>query len=435
MSISRGTAILLILFGLCGPARAGLYYSGELQAELPSQWQGFLIDQRALRNLAVIPSRPGPFRTEYQAAVRKLEEAAKTRKLSADEQADLGALCVRLGTVDKAVNLLRAAQREHPEHFPIAANLGTAWQLQGDLAQARLCLHQAVKLAPAKWKKAEELQLKLVGLRLKQGKKFSGLDDLFGVKFQAEGGNYAAGQLSAAERKKLPADAVALTQQLALWLPGDASILWQLAELANVQGDVRIAASIMDGCVKEFAVSDPELRQHRRVLRAAADALAKAGDNKSKTMHAGHVSTFKPRSRRPLLMGIRSADLPPIRPTGVNELPWSVLAETLVDSKAKATFPKYLRDLDGRQISLAGFMQPIRDDVELSAFLLIEYPVGCWYCETPEMTGLAMIQMPRNKAATLTRSLIKVTGKLQLNATDPEDFLFTIKDAKVGEAD
>jgi hypothetical protein len=33
------------------------------------------------------------------------------------------------------------------------------------------------------------------------------------------------------------------------------------------------------------------------------------------------------------------------------------------------------------------------------------------------------------------RGLVKVTGRLVLNRTDPEDFLFLLKDAKFGEAD
>ena len=56
-------------------ARAGLYYSGETFAELPSRWAGFLLDHRALRAAGV--DRPGngpasPLRDEYRAAATKL---------------------------------------------------------------------------------------------------------------------------------------------------------------------------------------------------------------------------------------------------------------------------------------------------------------------------------------------------------------------------
>src|SRR5947209_8385157 len=149
---------------LAGTAHAGLYYSGETQNELPSQWRGFLLDQRMLRSIGSKPlagAAANSARTAYEAAVGKLQEIARIRKLTPDELADLGALHIRLGDSAKAVEVLRTAQREHPNHFRIAANLGTAWQLQGDLEQAAGALQQAVRLAPGKWQKAEECQLRL----------------------------------------------------------------------------------------------------------------------------------------------------------------------------------------------------------------------------------------------------------------------------------
>src|SRR5438094_1406971 len=158
------TSALLVLI-LTSTSRAGLYYSGEVYAELPSQWRGFLLDQRTLRNIGVKPVGgrvANPARKRYEGAAAKFEKISRERKLTADEAADLGAVYVRLGEPGKAVDILRAAQREHPNHFRLVANLGTAWQLQGDLEQAAVCLEQAVRLAPGKLQKAEEYHLKLV---------------------------------------------------------------------------------------------------------------------------------------------------------------------------------------------------------------------------------------------------------------------------------
>jgi tetratricopeptide (TPR) repeat protein len=142
---------MLVCFLLSSSARAGLHYSGETYAELPSQWRGFLLDQRTLRNIAV-PAKAGvevnPARLRYEAEAARLE---KKQPLSADEHGDLSAIYVRLGRANDAVALLRLAQREHPNHFAIAANLGTAWQLAGNLEQAALALQDAVRLAPGKW--------------------------------------------------------------------------------------------------------------------------------------------------------------------------------------------------------------------------------------------------------------------------------------------
>ncbi len=169
-------ALAALGFGLflafAAPARAGLYYSGETYAELPSQWRGFLVDQRMLRTIAFKPvgtASPSPARTRYENEAAKLVKLTRERKLTADEAADLGAIYVRLGDFGKAIEVLGPAQREHPSHFRLSANLGTAWQLNGDLTQAVSALQQAVRLAPGKSLKAEELHLKLVRQRAKQG--------------------------------------------------------------------------------------------------------------------------------------------------------------------------------------------------------------------------------------------------------------------------
>src|SRR5438105_12497548 len=78
--IAFATRLICLLAGCCflvAPAKAGLYYSGETYAELPSQWRGFLLDQRALRNLAV---RGTPLSPESTSRTGYLEEATKLQK-------------------------------------------------------------------------------------------------------------------------------------------------------------------------------------------------------------------------------------------------------------------------------------------------------------------------------------------------------------------
>src|SRR5438874_11598902 len=102
----RSLAALLVSLSAAPVVRAGLYYSGEPFAELPSQWRGLLLDQKILRTIAIKP-RPGlpasQERTKYEEALAGLEKASHDRKLTADEKADLGALYIRLGNPAKAV--------------------------------------------------------------------------------------------------------------------------------------------------------------------------------------------------------------------------------------------------------------------------------------------------------------------------------------------
>ena len=220
-------------------------------------------------------------------------------------------------------------------------------------------------------------------------------------------------------------------QQLALWLPADGRLLWQMAELAAVTGDVATGAAILDGCVTEFGMREPELREHRQALRDAAAS----GDPNARPAHDARSFPLKPKSSRPLVHKMDQADLPPIDPKGVNVLPWTVVTETVVDRKFHPSFPKYLKELDGKQVQLTGYMQPLGEQDEGSAFLLIEYPVGCWYCEMPEATGIVLVELADGKTREATRSKLHITGRLTLNSTDPEDFLYTIKDAMAVETD
>ena len=423
-----GTIVLLML---PAAAHAGLYYSGEPLAELPSHWRGFLRDHKSLRSVA---AKPGPgkpasaMRDRYLSLAEKFEKLTKERKLTADEKADLGAIYVRLGEATKAVNLLRDAQRENPKHFYIAANLGSALQMLGDLRQATFALQDAVRLAAEKLKPAEELHLKLVTLRSKK-KGLAELDELFGVRWVAGDGTYIPGKIAEKERNKLPEDAVALMQQLALWLPADGPVLWQLAEMANMHSDLSMAAAMMDGCMTQFGMQSKETNLKRQLTQEAVDERADKGE------HDGQHSTFKPISKQPLLVRVDESLLPPISPTGVNGMPWTLISDTSIDRKSRPTFAKYLQDLDGKQVSLTGYIQPLDGAQDLVMFMFIENPVGCWYCDMPEPTEIVFVELPDGKSTPFTDVMVRVTGRLVLNSTDPEEFLYYIRDAKVAEID
>jgi hypothetical protein len=415
----RRVAVLLLL--LAPPAaRAGLHFSEEAFAELPSQWRGFLLDLRRLRGVAAT----GPDRPRYEQAAARLSAKAE---LSADEAADLGALDVRLGQVERALAVLQPAQRRHPYHYRLAANLGTAWQLAGEPDRAAALLELAVRLAPGRLQRAEELHLALVRHRAREPKGTTGPDDLFGVRFVGPSGKYEPGRLAPEEARKLPADAVANVQLLALWLPRDARLVWLLAELAAAGGDLSGAAALADACVTEYGLTDPDLREHRRLLRAAADAQEKAGPV-GRTGHDGHA--FRPRSSRPLPGRADRGDLPPIDARGVNALPWAVLAETTLGPDRRPAFAAYLRELDGKQVTLIGHMQPLGPEAR-GAFMLVEHPVGCWWCEAPTTTEIVRVEPAGGAPRAFTRAPLRVTGRLVLNADGPPGLLYALREARV----
>jgi len=415
MSYRPAIALLSALL-LQAPLHAGLYDSGIKWAPLPAQPRGYLIDQRALRMLAV-PRRLDAPRSLLQESqenrLTQFAQLAKQRALSADELADYGALLIRFGKLESAVEVLQPAIETHPKHFRLHSNLATASQLRGDLERASTLLTTAITLAPDEWRSLERYHLRLVRLRLReqgQSGRDDTLDDLFNQPLDS---------------KDLPPDAIAIVQQLGLWLPGDARLLWLFAELLARQGDYRTAAAILEGCMSELGLASPAVREQRRKWLTAIERIEAVGEHV--------VSRFIAKSPRPLLSRFDPSLLPTIQADAVNPLPWVVLDETLIDRGFRPTFPSYLSKLEGKRVRLSGFMQPLGDGPDLSAFLLIEFPIGCWYCESPDRSGIVQVELPQGMTTPFKRQFIVVEGLLQLNRTDPEQYLFRLTGAKVAD--
>lgn len=422
---SNGVRVVwLIIFVVTQPsvAFAGVYSSLEPTNPLPAKWRGFLPDHRALRMVAADPTAnvalpPSALREAYADLALTLDTASKGRRLTATEAADLGASFVRLGQAERAVGVLRTARRHHPDDYRLAANLGTARQLAGDLAGAVEALTDAVRLAPPSRNKAERFHLELVKRRVREGKTpLDSWDDLFGTEVDYD-------------RGKVPPHAAAIVQQLCLWLPTDGRLLWQLAEIARATGDVRTAANILDGCVAEFGMASPNLRARRTKYRSEADALAKNAE------HATHAGTLTFASARPLGSTFDPSKLPAVKADRANALPWPALGETTIGKGFTPKFLTYVESLDGKMVTLVGYSAP-SGDADDGAFLLTEYPIGCWFCESPDATGIVRVRLAGDGDATgVAKGIIKLTGTFRLNRHDPERFLFHLEDAKRGITD
>jgi len=98
------------------------------------------------------------------------------------------------------------------------------------------------------------------------------------VRFVGEEGIFAPGTLAAAEKAKLPPDAIAVVQQLILWNPDDGRLWWLLAELYNAEGDYRAAARSYKLAVDEAKFTATELRRHSSEVLPGAIGLSVAAD-------------------------------------------------------------------------------------------------------------------------------------------------------------
>jgi hypothetical protein len=232
----------------------------------------------------------------YLRQVRELEAREREGTLPLEGRINLGAYYLRLQQPQKAIGVLEPRAREGAP-FTLWANLATAYEQAGLPDRALTARDLALKAWPATYpgwdsfqlrfyRKVEKYQLDLLKLRQKEAQRRPGrndlrLDDLFpGVEFVGASGKYEAGGIAPAQWGEVPADALALVEQMLLWSPFDERLQWLLGELLNAGGDVRAAVMVLgplvnkqQGSAQWSSAAPPELREHYRVLAAAYPAV------------------------------------------------------------------------------------------------------------------------------------------------------------------
>jgi hypothetical protein len=238
-------------------------------------------------------------RKKYQERRTELERKLRSGSITVDDQIDLSAYLIRLGQYDAAIDVLTPLAARDRGNYLTLANLITAHQLNGQLDRAFAYLIQVKGGRPRElpgvskeqldwYARADSFHWKLVDLRYRESLKRAPsssrelitLDDLLGVRFVGASGQYEGGQLAAEQREKLPRDAVAIVQQLLLWLPNDSRLYWLFGELLNAAGDLEHAKTVFDECRDVRRRFDPEeLRAHRQIIDEALSARVTSPSN------------------------------------------------------------------------------------------------------------------------------------------------------------
>ena len=314
-AVSRNLSILLLgcLLVSARPARAGLYNPSELPAGpdasraqvLPLPFPLF---RDRVTDLYLGVLRPEhPLHKRYVQQVEQLQTRVRANSASVDDQISLSAYLIRLGQMNEALELLTRLEGRQRGNFLVYANLAVANQRAGHLKRAVDYLTLVKDYWPTErpgwsqtqldwYKRAEAFHSRLLRLRYAESRdQIAGpprapanVDDLFGVRFVGDGGQYEAGKLAAEQRAKLPPDAVAVVQQLLIWLPDDTRLYWLLGELLNAQGDIEAASKVFDECRGMPRHLDaPELQKHRQIVQEAVARLAPADTGSDLAAPAG----------------------------------------------------------------------------------------------------------------------------------------------------
>lgn len=301
----RFGAVLVLLAGT-PPLQAGLYNPAEPE-EATLNLKDFARFRQTLESLRFLSFPNVPFEyplwNRYSVA-SQASAAGLPKSLTVTQRISLSAYYLRTGKNREAQTVLQPLVGPESKHFLALCNYAVSQQ-PDRVADAITYANRALKVWPT-WaglteeqrqlvrqlgwdeerfelcKKAETYHVKLLILRRKEPQKrpveAEQLDALFGdVRFVGESGQYEPGKLAEAERKKFArgglAEAIAIVQQLLLWMPSDARLLWQLAELYNADGDRVNAYRAFEACagLGGFNFRPRELVEHRQSVKKDLD--------------------------------------------------------------------------------------------------------------------------------------------------------------------
>lgn len=106
------------------------------------------------------------------------------RSLQADQYqllSDFAWYEVRVGNLKKAITLLEALYKAHPKEYNIVANLGTAYELAGDLPRALEFIKRAVEIDPASHYRSEWIHVNILEQKISSNPDYTRIINL-GIK-------------------------------------------------------------------------------------------------------------------------------------------------------------------------------------------------------------------------------------------------------------
>ena len=111
---------------------------------------------------------------------------------------------------------------------------------------------------------------------------------------------------------------------------------------------------------------------------------------------------------------------------------WTVLRHTRVMEDDRrglytASFPAEVQALEGRTVTLSGFMLPLDTDAKARHFLLSKYTPVCFFC--PPGQPNEVVEVTAKSGVALTDRMLTVTGRLSLTHQTDKGMFFRMDQA------
>jgi hypothetical protein len=112
---------------------------------------------------------------------------------------------------------------------------------------------------------------------------------------------------------------------------------------------------------------------------------------------------------------------------------WGTLAKTYVVRKNggvfTATFPRAIQSLNGKRVTLVGFVTQVHDRQPNQQFLLSATPILCTHCTHPDPS--AIVEINTKKPFAGSSEPVRVRGTLQLITEAPNALVYRLINSEV----
>jgi hypothetical protein len=321
-----------------GRARAGYYTTIDTPTEVSPNQDYERVFTDVLANLKTISldkaDRESAIRQRYLLIDAMGSQGALELK-TLEQQLNYSAVLIRRGKPKQALDFLLPFYPKHQTNFVLLAHLASAQflaaaQAMDDalvkdnpaarselLSKAQEYQKGALDSWPSRWDQLDEEQRKFMGALRWEPKDFdrnrlyetyllrlmrhrfrevrlpkSGpsrpetLDPIFvfgpentPVRFVNEQGAFEVGRIAAKEMEKLPGNAVAIVEQLLIWMPGDDRLFWLLGEVLNASAmnvkeeDKREEMRLKNEMIKNAQRVFTYLKQKNTLINTTTDPI------------------------------------------------------------------------------------------------------------------------------------------------------------------
>ncbi len=114
---------------------------------------------------------------------------------------------------------------------------------------------------------------------------------------------------------------------------------------------------------------------------------------------------------------------------------WDNMRKTRGTLKTGPTFDPEIKKLHETEIDIVGFMVPLYEFRDAKEFLLLPWPIECYFCATPPMRDVVYVQMKEGEKAKVVNEPVLIHGQMVLNEGPGTKFFYVVKDAAWGPAD